>query len=85
MIRYQIEMDGMPKPKDEKKYKDLKELFEDEDCDEEIKLQVLAKVCMMATHNSITKAELLAMLFWVVNENYFWETPEPEPHLRVVK
>ena len=85
MIRYQTEMDGLPKPGEEKKYKDLAELFDDDNCCEEIKLQVLAKVLQMATHNSITKSELLAMLRWVVDENYFWEKPEPKPNLRVVK
>jgi hypothetical protein len=78
-------MEGLPKPENEKKYKDLQELFEDDDCCEEIKLQVLAKILRMATHNSVKKDELLAMLRWVVNENYYWETPKPKPNLRVVK
>lgn len=85
MIRYQTQMDGLPEKQQEKRYKDLTELFEDENCCEELKLSALARVLQMATHNSITKAEFLAMLRWVVNENYYWEKPEPKPNLRVVK
>ena len=85
MIRYQTEMDGLPEKPQKKHYKDFVELFEDKSCCEDIKLSVLGNVLQMATHNSVTKAELLAMLRWVVDENYYWEKPEPKPNLRVVK
>ncbi len=85
MLREQIRIAEMPDPDKPRQYKNLAELFEDMDCPDDRKLSIVAHICQMETHNSVTKAELLAALRWVVNENYDWVPPEPEPYLKVVK
>ena len=85
MIQYQIEMPGLPKLNKPKKYPSFVEMFADENYPDEKKLYSLAWVCSLATLNSVTKDELVAMLRWVVNENYYWKIPEEKPKLRVVK
>ena len=85
MLREQIRMAEMPDPDKPIQYKNLVDLFEDENCPEDRKLSIMAHIYKMATHNSVTKAELIAILRWVIDENYDWVPPEPEPHLKVVK
>ena len=84
MMSSQMEM-NIPKPKRPKQYKDIAEMIQDKNCPDEKKLDFIAWICKLETHNGITKDELVAMLRWVVNENYDWVVPDPKPLLRVVK
>ena len=85
MLKEQIRMDKMPDPDKPREYRNLLELFIDADCPDDRKLDAVARICQMETYNSVTKADLLAALRWVVNENYDWVQPVMEPHMRVVK
>lgn len=85
-MHVQTEMPGLPeKPKMPKQYRSFAEAINDPEYPKEKKLSIIAYMCRLETHNGVTKDDLVAMLRWVVNENYDWVLPNPKPFLKVVK
>ena len=82
MMHVQMMMDNLPKPDKPAGYQTFAQLFEDKNCPTESKLKILGWVYKFETHNGFTKNDLVAMIRWLIDQNYDWV---PEKNLKVLK
>lgn len=63
---------SLPKP-DKPKYSTFAQMFDDVEYPTEKKLEIIGNVYRFETHNAFTKDDLIAMIRWMVDENYYWD------------
>lgn len=48
-------------------------MFEDDEYPTEKKLEIIGKVYKFETHNAFTKDDLVAMIRWMFDQNYYFD------------
>lgn len=72
MMHVQMVMDGLPKPDKPEGYHTFAQMFEDEKCPVENKLKLAGWIYKFETHNGFTKSDLVAVIRWLIDQNYHW-------------
>lgn len=73
MVRlYTQQKMDLPKP-DRKTYSTFAQMFEDDEYPTEKKLEIIGKVYKFETHNAFTKDDLVAMIRWMFDQNYYFD------------
>lgn len=73
MMHVQMMMDGLPKPDKPEGYQTFAQMFEDDKCPAEAKLKLAGWIYKFETHNGFTKNDLVAVIRWLIDENYEWK------------
>lgn len=82
MMHVQMMMDNLPKPDKPPGHSTFAQVFEDKEVPIENKLRIAGWIYKFETHNGFTKNDLVAVIRWLIDQNYDW-VPD-KAHLKVV-
>ena len=78
MMHVQMMMDNLPKPDKPHSHATFAQAFEDPEVPMEWKLKIIGYVYKFETHNGFTKNDLVAIIRWLVDQNYEWKPEKPK-------
>ncbi len=78
MMHVQMMMDNLPKPDKPPGHATIAQAFEDPEVSSEWKLMIAGWIYKFETHNGFTKNDLVAVIRWLIDQNYEWKPQKPK-------